>query len=671
MDKIPKNTIIDIIPLIRLPLSRQQSFSYLNENSVPFGTLVSIPFFRRNVQGIAIGNRDDFFRFGNIKLKKINKILDESLITEKQMELARFISEYYLCPLGIVLKFFVVKKTKYRGLQPTNHGKKSKEFILTKEQRIAVNNILKNKKFLLISGKEKMEIYLELIKKTVGAEKQTILLLPEIPLIYQALDIIKKYFNENLITLFHSQLKGSELYGAYEKIKSGEAKIIIGTRQTIFAPFKNLGMIIIDEEQDVSYKQWDMNPRYNARDVAYKLAEIYEANLLISSIVPSIETYHKLNVPNHKLQIPNKSKIPNLKSQNIEIVDLRKEGWSNNSKKKKNVLISKKLESEIRFALKYNKQVFLFVNRRGMSSFSVCDSCKEVLRCPRCERALIYDKSGRYRCLHCAYKTDIFIKCQKCSGTEFRNIGIGNQTVDREIKKMFPQAKTKLVDFESIKNKNDQKNLFEKIRQKEFNIIIGTQTILKEWITSQFGLIGFINADDFINSSEFNSNEKYFQILLQAIEKSRNGKLIIQTYNTENSIIKSAAENELDVFYQEQLEERKSLKYPPFYGIIKLILRMKNQSLIEKESKNVFEKIKEISKNNKDILVFEPFTPLLSKVRDSYRKQVIIKINNIKSARGKNFKEDETSGNIPEDLIKYLKGLGADWVIDIDPININ
>lgn len=657
MDNSSKNTIIDVIPLTRLPLSRQQSFSYLNENSLPFGTLVSIPLFRRNVQGIAIRNRDDFFRFGNIKLKKINKILDESLITEKQMKLAKFVSEFYLCPLGIVLKFFVVKKTKYHSLQSATHCKKSEKFILTKEQRIAVNNILKNKKSLLISGKEKIEIYLELIKITIGAKKQTLFLLPEIPLLYQALDIIKKYFNEDSIALFHSQLKGSELYGVYEKIKSGEAKIIIGTRQTVFAPFKNLGMIIVDEEQDISYKQWDMNPRYNAKNAARKLAELYEAKILLSSSAPSFETYYRLKISTSK-------QFSSLKSKNIEIVDLRKEGWSNNGKKKKDVLIGKKLESEIRFALKYGKQIFLFANRRGMSSFSICANCKEVLRCPRCERALIYDKSGQYRCLHCAYKTDIFAKCPKCSGTEFRNIGIGNQTIDREIKKIFPEAKTKLVDFESIRNKEEQKSLFEKIQKKEFDIVIGTQIILKEWDVSRFGLIGIVNADNFINSSEFNSNERSFQILSQAIEKSRSGKLIIQTYNAENQIIKSAINNELDDFYRDQMEERKSLKYPPFYVIIKLVLRAKNPGLAEKESKIVFDKIKEISKKNKDILVFEPFTPMLSKVRDSYRKQIVIKINNTKSI-------DKTDGNIPENLIKYLKELSADWIIDVDPININ
>ena len=261
MKRETKNTIIDVIPLTRLPLNRQQSFSYLNDSPVPFGSLVSAPLFHREVRGIAIGNRDDFFRFGNIKLRKINKILDENFLTEKQLKLAEFISEYYICPLGIVLKFFVVKKMKSRNSQPVTRNPKLEKIILSKEQRIVLNNILKNNESLLVSGKEKIEIYLELIKKTIQKNKQALLLLPEIPLVYGASDIIKKYFNENSIALFHSKLKGSELYANYQRIKSGEAKIIIGSRQAVFAPFKNLGLIIIDEEQDISYKQWDMNPR--------------------------------------------------------------------------------------------------------------------------------------------------------------------------------------------------------------------------------------------------------------------------------------------------------------------------------------------------------------------------------------------------------------------------
>jgi primosomal protein N' (replication factor Y) len=650
MENELKNTIIDVIPLTRLPLSRQQSFSYLYHEKIPFGTLVSIPLFRRNVNGIAIDNRDDFFHFGNIKLRKINEILDEDLLTEKQMELAKFISEYYLCPLGIVLKFFVVKKTKSRSVERETHSVERKKIILNKEQRTAVNNILKSNESLLVSGNKKIEIYLELVSKTLKSSKQALILLPEIPLLYGALDIIKKYFDEKIIALFHSQLKGSELYNNFQKIKSGEAKIIIGTRQAVFAPFRDLGMIIIDEEQDISYKQWDMNPRYNARTATEELARLYNAKLVLSSSAPSVESYNKFK--------SSKLKVKSYTENKIDIVDMRKEGWINNSKKRNNdIIFSKKLISEIGFAIKYGRQTFLFVNRRGMSSFSICTNCKEVLRCPRCERALVYNNKGIYRCLHCAYKTDIFPTCPKCQGTSFKNIGIGNQTVEKEINKLFPGAKTKIIDFESLKNKGGQKNILGEINQEKFDVIIGTQTVLKSWDLPHLGLIAIINADDLLSSSDFNSDERAFQVLLKSSEKAgaTGGKLIIQTYNPENPVIKSTLKENSENFYDEELEKRKSLKYPPFYRIIKLILRIKNKNNIEKEARIVFEKIKNISEKNKDILIFEPFAPLLSKVRDSYRKQIIIKIK---------------GNNIAPDLRKYLKTLGSDWIIDVDPITI-
>lgn len=649
MENSVKNTIIDVIPLTRLPLNRQQSFSYLHSEKVPFGSLVSIPLFHRSVNGIAIDNRNDFFRFGNIRLKKINGILDENFLTEKQLQLAKFISEYYLCPLGIVLKFFVIKKTKSRSKKQESEIKDQKEIALSKQQRIIFNKISKNKKNLLIAGAGKIEIYLELINKTLQSEKQSLILVPELSLVYQMRDYIGDYFNLKEIALFHSQMTEGQLYENYEKIKSGSAKIIIGTRQAIFSPFKDLGTIIIDEEQDISYKQWDMNPRYNARDVAYKLAEIYGAKLLLSSVTPSLESYsrikEKINIPNTKYE-----------TQNIEIVDLRKEGWSRDGKKKKDVLISKKLESEIGWTIKNGKQAILFINRRGMSSFSVCNDCGETFRCPRCERALIYDKKGIYRCFHCSYKTSIFPECPKCHSSSFRNIGTGNQTIEREIKKIFPEARTKLIDFESLQKKEDKEKMFQDLEQNKFNIIIGTQSALKSQNLPYLHLIGIINADTALNSSDFNSDERAFQIFFGAAEKIQNlnyGKLILQTYNPQHPVIKALDEN-LEKFYNNELDQRQILKYPPYYKLIKLILRTENKPGIEKEAGIIFERVKHFSKEN-DVSVFEPFTPLLSKVRDKFRKQIVIKIK---------------GQEIPKDLEKCLKGLGSNWITDVDPINL-
>ena len=660
MEKEAKNTIIDIIPLTRLPLSRQQSFSYLHSKKIPFGSLVSVPLFRRNVNGIAIGNRDDFFRFGNIKLRKINEVLDEKLLTENQLKIAEFISDYYICPLGIVLKFFVLKKTKSRISHLVSHMEKHKEIILNKEQKNSVNQITKNYNLksatsLLIAGNEKVSTYLELMSKALKSKKQTLLLVPEIPLVYQALNIIKEYFDENLIALFHSKLTKGELYESYQKIKSGEAKIIIGTRQAILAPFENLGMIIVDEEQDISYKQWDMNPRYSARDVAYKLSEIHSTNLVLCSSAPSLETYHRVQSSKFKVQNDN-SKFK--AETNLEIIDLRKEGWDKSGKKKRDVLISKKLESEIGFTLKYGKQVFLFAGRRGISSFSVCTKCKEVLRCPRCERALIYDKEGIYRCLHCSYKTDIFPKCPKCNSAEFQNIGSGNQSIEREIKKIFLGAKIKLVDFESLKSKKDQRELFEDINNKKYDIIIGTQIVLKAWQLPHLGLIGIINTDNLLNFTDFNSDERSFQVLSEALEKIKNNqyaKLIIQTYNDQHPVIKALQESDLEKYYQEELAQRKNLKYPPFYRIIKLILRTEFGAKMEKEASYIFGRLKILSERYPEISVFEPFIPQLSKVRDKFRKQIIIKLN---------------SQEIPDELKRTLKNLDSDWIIDIDPISL-
>ena len=450
-----RKIILDIVPLTRIPLNRNQSFSYLYDKELPAGTLVSIPLFRRNVEGIILNSRHAFEGLGNIhpvkyaegvpasqvfngvKLKKIIKVLEENFLDKKQLELANFISEYYISPLGIVLKSFVPKRTKrIKNYDLGIKHKKRTNIKLTIEQNKAVETITQNNlKFLLYgpasSGKTEVYIHSILALKEKNPNLQFLILLPELTLTPQAIERYGEYFKPEEIVVVNSKISKGQLYAGWQKIRSGEAKIIIGSRMAVFSPFENLGLIVIDEEQDISFKQWDMNPRYDARKAAEKMAEMHKCPLVLGSATPRIEIYHRaLNKKIGLIKLP-KLKIPDalyaIHETKTEIVDMKKERWVNNYSS-----LSKKLQSEIAYVLKNNLQTILFINRQGMSSFSVCESCKTVLKCPRCDRALVYGNKGIYRCIHCSYSSSITPECSQCKGIIFKNIGLGTQRVEKE-----------------------------------------------------------------------------------------------------------------------------------------------------------------------------------------------------------------------------------------------
>ncbi|MCX6763348.1 MAG: primosomal protein N' [Candidatus Moranbacteria bacterium] len=693
MDKI----ILDIVPLTRIPLTRNQSFSYLYDRELPAGTLVSIPLFHRNVEGIVLGNRPDFPRLGNIhpvkyaegvpasqvfnrvKLKKINKVLEENFLDEKQLELAKFISEYYISPLGIVMKGFVPKRTKARNTEHIARNIKKKEIKLTKEQQKAVEEITKSyklppkadqpraektKSYLLFgpasSGKTEVYIHSILELKKKNPELQFLILLPELTLTPQAIERYGEYFKPEEIAVINSKISKGQFYANWQKIKSGEAKIIIGSRMAVFLPFKKLGLIVIDEEQDMSFKQWDMNPRYDARTVAEKLAEFHNCPIVIGSATPRIETYYQALNKKFKLLKLSKLKIPNtsyiIPDTKTEIIDMKKERWINPPAGGYSP-ISKKLQAEIAYALKNNLQTILFINRQGMSSFSICADCKTVLKCPRCDRALVYDEKGNYRCLHCSYQTSITPQCSKCHGIIFKNIGLGTQKVEREINELFPGAKTARIDTQALKEKNYQEKIYQEFKDKKIDILIGTQMISKGWDLPDLALVGIIDGDGMLSLPDFSAYERAFQHILQVAGRVSRpgakfpGQVVIQTFNPEKNIFKKIAGREIEKFYQVELVERKSLKFPPYSKIIKLVFQDLFLKKVEKETERVYSALKK----NKNISVSEPQNAFVPKIRGRFRRQIVLK---------------STAKNIPEETIRILKALPAGWIIDVDPISI-
>lgn len=648
--------IIDTVPLTRIPLTRNQSFSYLHPEKLPAGTLVNIPLFRRKVEGIVLGGRDDFKRHGGIELKKVEKVIEESFLDEKQIKLAQFISEYYISPLGIVLKGFVPKRARARNKKYGTYNTKSKKIILTKEQQLAVNKIANfNNKYLLFgpaaSGKTEVYIHsmLKIGEKTKNA--QFLVLVPEKTLTPQAVERYGQYFKPEEIVVMSSNITRGQFYENWLRVKSGEVKIIIATRIGVMAPFNNLKLVVIDEEQDMSYKQWDMNPRYDARTVAEKLAEIHKCPVVRGSATPSTESYYRAN--NKELELITIPLLERRSRSKAELVDMKKERWAKNYS-----LISKKLKSEITYALKNKLQTILLINRQGMSSFSVCEACKTVLKCPKCDRALIYDNKGHYSCIHCAYKTDITPKCSKCGGLTFKNIGLGTQKVEREINNLFPGASVARIDSQAIRAKNYQEKIYNEFSQGKINILIGTQMITKGWDLPNVALIGIIDTDNMLSIPDFLAGQKAYELINQVAGRANRpgakwpGVVVVQTFNPESKLLKLISEGDYVGFYEKEITERKRLGLPPFGQIIKLTIQDYNKNKAEKSAENTYKLLKNVSKN---ITISEPQDSYVSKIRGRFRKQIILK------AADKKW---------PVKILKIIKSLPSEWVIDMDPISI-
>jgi primosomal protein N' (replication factor Y) len=667
--------IVNIVPLVNISISQNQVFSYFFEEKLSPGTLVEISFSGRKIKGIVLksylASKKNLTE--GFKIKKIEKILAKDFLSAKQIELAKFIADYYFSSLGVVFKSFVPQIAKARNIKYKAFSIKHETWnieqgniILTKEQKNAVKRITENfkGKFLLFgpSGSGKTEVYIHSIlairKKEKNFSGQFLILIPDAFLTPWAIKRYARYFKPEEMAVLNSHLSKGQFYANWEKIKSGQAKIIIGSRMAVFAPFQNLALIAVDEEQDMSYKQWDMNPRYDARIVASKLAEIHTVRIVFGSATPRIETYFQAQEKNLELlELPYFGQIDEKKllAQTF-LVDMKKERWEKNTS-----LLSKKLRSEIAWALKNKKQVFLFVSRQGLSSFSICSGCKEVLRCPKCDRAVILNNDGQYHCLHCTYKTSLTPKCVKCGNLVFNNLGMGTQKVEREILNFFPGAKILRADSQSAKKAGSLEKIYTEFCENRADILVGTQMVSKGWDLPNVILVGIMDADNLLAWPDFFSYEKAFQTMLQVAGRTNrpkskfSGVVILQTFHPENSVFQMVAQRDYVGFFQNEIEERKKIGLPPLGKIIKLTFQDYSWEKTESEA----EKTLTLLQKNKDaqIKIFDAQTPLLSKIRGRFRKQIVIRI------KGKN-------ALISDNLKKNIRSLPAGWLIDIDPISL-
>ena len=656
--------ISDCIKLMQTPGTRTKN----KEKRIQDKKINTI-FLKKSVEEI-----DFEIECGKIKsenqIKIINFIKDNEGVTIPEIEIFTNCSRAIVNTLIKNGYLEVVEKKIERDPLANKKIEKTSKLNLTEEQKIAYNKIeqaIENKKyesFLLygVTGSGKTEVYLQLIEKTLEKNRKAIVLVPEISLTPQMIERFIARFGKEEIAVIHSKLSIGERHDEWNKIKEGEAKIIIGARSAIFAPVKDLGIIIIDEEHDSSYKS-EATPKYQAKDIATKIAKEEEIPLVLGSATPDMTTYYNA-INNNGITLlkltkrANKSSLPK-----VGIIDLKQELANGNHS-----MLSQELYQSIEENLKNKYQTILFLNRRGYSTFIMCRECGYTVKCKNCNISMTYHSyENKLKCHYCGYEEPLVTICPECGSKKIRYFGTGTQKLEQEIHKEFPNASTIRMDVDTVTKKNSHEEILNKFKNENIDILIGTQMVVKGHHFPKVTLVGVIAADSSLNIDDYRANERTFQILTQvsgrAGRENLPGKVIIQSYNPENYSIQTAQRQSYEDFYDIEIELRKQLKYPPFCDIIVIGFSSGKEEEIKKQTSEFYKELIENTKNRIDNLKISlPAPSPIDKIQNRYRWRIIIK------------------GNMTEELNNILNNILKKWydknnkdtkiTIDVNPNNM-
>lgn len=471
-----------------------------------------------------------------------------------------------------------------------------------------------------ITASGKTQIYIKLIEKAIEQGGQVLFLLPEIALTTQIVQRIQRYFGD-AIGVYHSKFNNNERVEIWNKVLNGKYRVVLGARSAVFLPFKDLKLIVVDEEHEQSYKQQEPSPRYQARDVAVYLAHLHQAKAVLGSATPSIESYY--NALSHKYGLVSiTERFGGVALPQHEVVSISEE-----TKKKKMVsYFSSKLIDEIALTLEQNEQVILFQNRRGYATILICATCGYAPKCVNCDVSLTYHKtSGKLHCHYCGYHQSSINICPACGSVHIEQKGFGTERVEEELSLIFPDVKIARLDVDSTRTRNGLQQIISDFQEKKTDILIGTQMVAKGLDFDNVTLIGVINADTLLNYPDFRAFERSYQLLAQvagrAGRRDKQGKVVIQAYDDSHRIIKQVIENQYLEMYNEELAERKQFHYPPFTRLIFINIKHKDQDLLNVAAQK-FATALRIQLGHR---VLGPEQPMVSRIRNYYIKQVIIK----------------------------------------------
>ena len=716
-----------------------KTFSYLipdeMKDKIQIGQAILVPFGRQGlINAFCVGFSD--YLPGDFKVKKINKILDETpLFSIEYLKLLEWVANYYCCDLVTVLNAAIPMKliekaskteqliefVKYDGATKRQievlqlleksgkmplilfekYAKTTRATIKKLEQAGCVKLIqeelyrnpldvlriterealfelsgdqkkvyegIKNKidapnEILLhgVTASGKTEVYFKLIDDIIKSGKNVLFLAPEIALASQLTKRLAKKFGTEDVAIWHSSISDGERYDVWQKLYKDEIKILAGARSAVFAPLKNIGLIIIDEEHEGAYKQTTPAPRYDARTVARKLSEYHNCPLLLGSATPDISTYYRAVNSGNLFELKkryNDAKVPPVTVINMQ--DYGRAAYRN--------VLSMPLQTEIRETLEKGQQVILLINRRGFSTFTQCQACGHVIQCPNCAIPMIWHSKDQmlkcHYCNHAEYFPDV---CPECGSDAFKNSGTGTQKIEQYVKELFPENNVERIDSDILVRKGEHIRLLEKFQRGDIDILVGTQMIAKGLDNPNVTLVGVISADASFNLPDFRASERGFQLLTQVAGRAGRGefagKVLFQTYNPDFYALESAKSQNYGEFYATEIAARAEFDYPPFSQMIRLIISSENNFRAEKSAQEIALRMCMMIEKygiSERLEVLGPTPCVIERINGYYRFQIIIK--NKLEEKGHNF--------ISSFLNKIIMPKDIKLSIDVDPLDI-
>lgn len=627
---------LDIV--LNVPVNQAFTYSYIPlenqkpENIPQIGKRAEVRFGNKKMTGFITKIYDSFPSHCAVpleKIKQVSKIVDsEPLITQELLETAIWVSKYYLCTIGEAVNSILPSARRESSEQSFSFDSEISAGIrqnLSEEQKKAVNDILahaeKNESSFHYlygpTGSGKTEVFLQTAEQILKKNKGVIYLVPEISLTQQVVDSVINRFGPQVAVL-HSSLTQSQKLTQWKKILHREARIVIGARSAIFAPVPDLGMIIIDEEHDSSYKSGN-TPRYHARQTAMYRASKLKIPLIMGSATPSVEAWHLMNcgkLLKHTLS----KRLAGGEKPSIKCINLNQSVMQG--------CISEELKNEIETTLKEKKQAILFLNRRGFTHFFRCSTCGFEMKCKNCSVSMTFHKSeNRLRCHYCGWHILPPSSCPKCGSLDIGYSGFGTEFIEAETAQKFPNARIVRVDTDSVSKKGELQNKIDAFKKGEFDIMLGTQMVAKGLNFPNLKTVGIILADTALHLPDFRATERTFSLITQVAGRAGrffpDGKVFVQTYNPENQAISFACSANTEGFYDFEINQRKLLSFPPFSRLIRLVFRSSNQIKAQKTSEDAANLIENLKIPGVEIL--GPSECPLSKISQNYRFQLILR----------------------------------------------
>jgi len=532
---------------------------------------------------------------------------------------------------------------------------------------LEIKGSFKNKDVCLLHGvtsSGKTELYIKLIQEQLDKGKQVLYLLPEIALTTQIINRLRKYFG-NKVGITHSHLNNSERLEVWKAVQEKDSNnvqypIMLGARSSLFLPFDNLGLIIVDEEHDPSFKQHQPAPRYHARDAAIYLAKQHKAKVLLGSATPSMESY--LNAKKDKYALVNMfTRFADIALPRIKTIDIRKA----HLKKQMTHQFAPDLLSAIKENLELGKQVILFQNRRGYSPVLICSTCAYTPNCRQCDVSLTYHKwNNHLKCHYCGYTEQIPVTCPSCLSEDFEDKGFGTEQIEESLKELFPEFISKRMDYDTTRRKHAHQQIITDFEQGRIDILVGTQMITKGLDFDNVALVGVLNADNMLHFPDFRAYERAFQLMMQvagrAGRKEKQGNVMIQTYSEEYEIITLLKANNYLSFIQKQLEERKTFNYPPYSRLIGITLKHKDQRKLDDAALQLVVQMQKSFENR----VLGPEYPVIARIRNYYYKNILLKIEQEASIK----KAKTILNSIISNLQEQKDFRSIKIVVDVDPV---